>query len=419
MADLSFLKILDKPIAVLGLGISGRAVAQACVDAGVPFHAWDDNAETRARYENEFPIKNFSDALKDYAFLVPSAGMKPDHSILAKAAEQKISIQSDVDLLLQSAPRANVIAITGTNGKSTTTALIGHVLKEAAYNVQVGGNIGKAACSLLPLDSDGWYVLEMSSYMLEITANPIADVAVLLNVTPDHLDWHETFENYKAAKEKIFRQREGRPPQKRVYGLSMPHHESVLGLPDFSQQPYLKGAHNQENMVAAFAVCRAIGMDRDTIEKHIMSFEGLAHRQKQVATYQQIEFINDSKATNADATSKALASFDNIYWIVGGMPKSDGIDGLDVFYPKIKSAYLIGQASQEFARKLEGHVSYQECGTIAAATAQAFKDALQSSKPAVILLSPACASFDQYKNFEQRGDDFAAQVQRVLQEAQS
>ncbi len=415
MADLSYLKKLSKPVAVLGLGVSGRAVAQACMDAGVEFHAWDDNAETREKYAQIFPIADFSDRLTDYAFLVPSAGMKPTHPILQKAYEQKIQIYSDVDLLLQSAPSANVIAITGTNGKSTTTALIGHILKQAAYNVQVGGNIGNAACSLLPLDRDGWYVLEMSSYMLEITANPIADVAVLLNVTPDHLDWHGTFENYKAAKEKIFRQRDGKPPQKRVYGLSMPQHEAVLGLPDFSAQPFLKGAHNHENMEVAFAVCRAIGMDRDTIEKHIMSFEGLAHRQKRVAVYKNVEFINDSKATNADATSKALASFENIYWIVGGMPKSDGLNGLDVFYPKIKKAYLIGQASEAFAQVLDGKLPALQCETIAKATEAALKDALQDDAHAVVLLSPACASFDQYKNFEQRGDDFAAQVHILLE----
>jgi UDP-N-acetylmuramoylalanine--D-glutamate ligase len=410
MADLSFLKKLDKPVAVYGLGVTGRAVADALKQSGIDFNIWDDSNETREKYKNVYPVKDFTNDLSGYAFLVPPPGMKPTHPVL-----QKSKILSDIDLLLQSAPDATVIGITGTNGKSTTTALIGHVLQQASLKVAVGGNIGQAACSLPSLDKTGFYVLELSSYQLEITANPVADIAVLLNITPDHLDWHGTLENYKAAKQKIFRQRESKPQQIKILGMSMLDKLS-FDFPELQNHPFLKGQHNQENIVAAIDVCRAVGLDDKTIIKHILTFEGLAHRQKNVGQYKNITFINDSKATNAEATSKALASFENIYWIVGGLPKSDGLDGLDRFYPKIKQAYLIGQASAEFAKTLEGKLPFAECGTIHNAVAKAFKDALNDKDQTVILLSPACASFDQYKNFEQRGDDFIAQVNAILKE---
>ena len=409
MADLSFLKTLNKPIAILGLGVSGSAVAQACIDAGVPFHAWDDNVINRGKVPSEY-MNDFSGDVSQYAFLVPSAGIKPSHPIIQKFD----AIRSDVDLLVESAPDATFIAITGTNGKSTTTALIGHILEQAGLSVAVGGNIGKAACSLPTLGKGGFYVLELSSYMLEITANPMADIAVLLNITPDHLDWHGTMDHYVAAKQKIFRQRESRPAQIAVYGRSMA--ASAQEWPALPEHPFLKGVHNQENIYAAMDACRAAGLDDDTIFKHLMTFEGLSHRQKKVGQRGDILFINDSKATNADATSKALASYDEMYWIVGGMPKSDGLNGLDVYYPKIKHAYLIGQASEAFAKTLDGHVPTTTSGTMKNAVAQAYADAKQNGGHAVVLLSPACASFDQYQNFEQRGDDFTACVNALLQE---
>lgn len=405
MADFSFLNTLDKPVAIFGYGISGKAVADACAQAKIAFTVWDE--------QNNYGT-DFTNHLEDYAFLVPSAGIKPTHPIIREAIAKNIPIYSDVDLLLQSAPDAHVVAITGTNGKSTTTALIGFILEQTGKKVAVGGNIGHAACSLPSLDADGIYVLELSSYMLHNTANPMADIAVHLNITPDHLDWHGSFEHYKSAKDRIFRQRENRAPQVRIYGVS-----SRKPTEDFSFLPphdFLKGEHNRENMIAALQACRACGLDDATILKHMAAFQGLAHRQKKVGSYKHIAFINDSKATNADATSKALASYDNIYWILGGLPKSDGINGLDVFYPKIKKAYLIGQASQEFAKVLDGSLPFMECGVMHTAIDEAFYDALNDDKHAVILLSPACASFDQYKSFEARGDDFTAHVQKILQD---
>jgi len=413
MADLSFLKTITQPIAVLGLGVSGQAVAEACLAANIPFHAWDENPDTRARLKDKYPIEDFTNNFSYYEFLVPSAGIKPSHPVMQKAAKANLKIFSDVDLLLQSAPRARVVGVTGTNGKSTTTALIGHILQQAGLKVAVGGNLGTAACSLPSLDEQGIYVLELSSYMLEISANPVADIAVLLNITPDHLDWHESMENYAAAKEKIFRQRPDHAPQVKIYGASMGKSDTDIHLP---AHPFLKGQHNQENMIAAVQVCRAVGLDDKTIFKHMLTFEGLPHRQKIVATYKNIRFVNDSKGTNPDATAKALASFDNIFWILGGQPTADKLNGLDTFYPKIRHAYLIGEASDEFATLLEGHIPYTKCEVMKAAVQQAFTAAQSYAEPATILLSPACKSWDQYPNYERRGDDFAAQVYSVLED---
>jgi UDP-N-acetylmuramoylalanine--D-glutamate ligase len=410
MADLSFLRSLLKDIAVYGLGVTGRSVADALLAADVPFAIWDDTPENREKYKDNYPVKDFTNDLSDYAFLVPPPGMKPTHPVL-----QKAKIFSDIDLLLQSAPEATVIGITGTNGKSTTTALIGHVLKQTGLNVAIGGNLGVAACSLPSLDETGYYVLELSSYQLEITANPVADIAVLLNITPDHLEWHGSFENYKAAKNKIFRQRPDRPKQIKIYGESLTRNAPEIPA-ELQNHPFLKGEHNQENIAATIEACRACGLDDATIVKHILSFEGLEHRQKIVGQYKNVTFINDSKATNVDSAAKALASFDNIYWILGGLPTDEMLNGLEVYYPKIKHAYLIGQASDDFACILKSHVDYTKCNMLKNAIEQAFQDAKQSSEPAVILLSPACKSYDQYTGFEQRGNDFIDQVHRVLQQ---
>lgn len=411
MADLSFLRDTYKPIAVLGLGVSGLAVAEALHQAGVPFHAWDDTAERRADAKARFPVVDITQNLDDYAFMVPAAGIKPSHPVMQAATSIHLPIFSDVDLLLLSAPDATVIGVTGTNGKSTTTALIDHVLRHAGVSVAMGGNIGIPACSLPSLQAGGVYILELSSYMLEISANPVADIAVLLNITPDHLDWHGTMENYVAAKEKIFRQRLNHAPQVRVYGQSMPQN---MGKMPLIVQPFLKGEHNAENIAATIAACRAVGLDDETILRHLQTFEGLAHRQKQVATIGSVTFINDSKATNTDSAAKALETFDNIYWLVGGMATDDKLNGLDRYFSKIHKAYLIGQASDEFAEILSGKLAFEECGTVKNAVAAAYSDAKNDVKPATVLLATACKSWDQYKNFEQRGDDFVAQV-RLLE----
>lgn len=396
MADISCFSDLKKPVAILGLGVSGRAVADACAAANVPYHGWDENKKEG---------HDFTGHLEEYAFLVPSAGIAPSHPVIAEAVAKNIPLHSDVDLLLQSAPDATVIAVTGTNGKSTTTALIAHILKAAGKNVAVGGNLGQAACSLPSLGADGIYVIEMSSYMLYYSANAVADIAVFLNITPDHQDWHGSMAHYKNSKERIFRQRDNRPPQVKIYGLSMGQTADTYVLPDHE---FLKGAHNHENRVAALEACRACGLDDATILHHMQSFGGLPHRQKRVTVIGDVQFINDSKGTNPDATSKALSSFENMFWIVGGQATADKLSGLEQFYPKIRHAYLIGEAQDEFAGLLNGVLPYTKCGVMAKAVEQAFVDARKSGDKAVVLLSPACKSWDQYKNYEERGLEFEA-----------
>lgn len=428
MADFSYLKSLKKPIAIAGLAVTGSAVVKACDEAGIPFHLWDDKQETRDDYAAQgYTIKDFSDDLSDYAFLVPTAGMKPSHPIIQKAIEQNIPIHSDVDLLYQSAPEATYIGITGTNGKSTTTALLGHILTCLEKPHVIGGNIGIAVASLPSFDKEGAYVLEMSSYQLDITNQTKFNIAVCLNITPDHLAWHGTMENYIVAKEKIFRT--SGKKQTAILGTNTPScqaiHEKLktsavhdvidLSFPlpkGLDAIATLKGEHNQQNIAAAYAVCQKLGIADDDFIKAVQSFPGLIHRQQIVDTINGVTFINDSKATNADATSKALLSFNHIHWIIGGEDKDDGLNGLDKFYSKIKHAYLIGKASDRFANDLNDILDYTKCQTLDVAVSQTYKNAMAGD---VVLFSPACASFDQYANFEKRGEHFIALVQNLKQ----
>jgi UDP-N-acetylmuramoylalanine--D-glutamate ligase len=448
MADLSSFKSLKKPLAVLGLGVSGKAVVEAATQAGIPFAAWDDNAERRAQFA-QYNIMDFLNDLSGYAALVPAAGIKPSHPVLQNAGTQNIPILSDIDLLIQSAPDARVIGITGTDGKSTTTALIGHILKANNKNIAVGGNIGMAACSLPSLKSDGVYVLELSSYQLEITAKPVCDIAVFLNLAPDHIDWHGTQANYFNAKKKITLPRADRLKQKTVVGidssetaqlalqLKMSDHHTVTSIStkksadvtvrdgrlydgnkeiaDISTHPFLKGEHNGQNIAAAYAALRAFGLSAEQIIAPLMTFEGLPHRQKKIAQYKNITFIEDSKATNVNSAGQALNTFDNIYWILGGQLVDSEIERLQEYYPKVRHAFLIGEGSAVFAKKLEKKIPFTECGTMDKAVAAAFQLAQNDMQPAVILLSPIGKSFDQYKSYAERGDDFTAQVQSILQ----
>jgi UDP-N-acetylmuramoylalanine--D-glutamate ligase len=360
---------------------------------------------------------------------------------------------SDVELLWRARRSARFVAITGTNGKSTTTALIAHVLKAAGLEIVAGGNIGTPALDLPALGPRGVYVLELSSYQLEITPSAIYDVAVLLNITPDHLDRHGGMDGYVAAKRLIFRGQgeddtaivgvddgicrriradlAARGAQ-RVVAISA--FDGAAGgvfaggqwliddldrlsrpLADLSRARALPGTHNGQNAAAAYAVARALDVPAEIAAKALLDFPGLAHRQELVGTADGVRFINDSKATNADAAARALESYENIFWIAGGIAKEGGIAPLAPFFPHIAHAFLIGQAAPDFARTLEGRVPHTSCGTLEAALDAAHKAARAAGKkPAVVLLSPACASFDQFKNFEARGDAFRALVRARL-----
>jgi len=352
-----------------------------------------------------------------------------------------------------SCPTARYAGITGTNGKSTTTALVGHILKAAGIRVAIGGNLGIAALLLEALGADGVYVLEMSSYQLELTKSLAFDVAVLLNITPDHLDRHGGMDGYVAAKERIFAGQNAR--RAAIIGvddaicrgiaakLAAAGHKVIpisaetaaLGgvyiadgqlvddidraqrrVLDLAQAERLPGRHNWQNAAAAFAAARALGVDAHDAVQGIKSFPGLAHRQELIATIDGVRYINDSKATNADATAKALACYDDICWIAGGVAKEGGIASLAPYFPRIRHAFLIGEAAPAFAVTLAGKVPSTRSGDLATALRQAHDAARQGG---TVLLSPACASFDQFTDFEARGDAFRRLVDALRAEARA
>jgi UDP-N-acetylmuramoylalanine--D-glutamate ligase len=450
--------LTDRTLAVLGLGKSGLVAAKALKASGATVWAWDDSAAQRAKLAAE-GIEPVDLAMADWAridALVLSPGIPHTfpqaHPVAAKAKAASKPIIGDVELLLRAQPHARLLAITGTNGKSTTTALSGHILASAGRQVAVGGNIGTPALALPALGAAGIYVLELSSYQLEITPSLKPTVAILLNITPDHIDRHGDMAGYVAAKERIFQRqtagdmavvgiddatsramhdrllaRKGprvvaissiRPAPGGVSGAGGKLVDDLDGkaetLLDLTGIATLPGEHNWQNTAAAYAAMRALGLQRGPILEGIRSYPGLAHRQELIATIAGVRYVNDSKATNADAAQKALVCYQPIYWILGGKPKEGGIESLKPLFPRIAHAYLIGEASAEFARALKGQVAATECGTLDRAVAAAHAQAQADRRPgAVVLLSPACASFDQFANFEQRGEAFRQLVLKL------
>jgi UDP-N-acetylmuramoylalanine--D-glutamate ligase len=439
-----------KKVAVLGLARSGRAATAALMTSGAEVLAWDDSEKTRSGIAAELPLAD--PARIDWhqvAALMLSPGIPHSfptpHPAVVAARAAGVPIIGDIELLGRAQPQARYIGITGTNGKSTTTALIGHILATAGRKAEVGGNLGPPALGLVPLEADGTYVLEMSSFQLELVDTLVFDVAVLLNITPDHLDRHGDMAGYVAAKKRIFSgqvadataivgiddaicrdlaaalRRDGRA---RVVPISVTEavpdgvYIDADGLVDaldgaarrvfdLAEAPRLPGLHNAQNIAAAYAVARRAGISAEAAVAGIRSFPGLAHRQELVDTIDGVRYINDSKATNADATEKALACYEAIYWIAGGLPKAGGITSLAPYFKRLRHAFLIGNATGEFAATLDGKVSYSRCGDLATALTAASDRARGEHVPgAVVLLSPACASFDQFPNFEVRGDTF-------------
>ncbi|TAN54858.1 MAG: UDP-N-acetylmuramoyl-L-alanine--D-glutamate ligase [Rhodospirillales bacterium] len=436
--------------AVMGLGRSGLSAARALLQSGAEVWAWDDKEETRAAAgKMGVPLVNLAECdWKRPEILVWSPGIphtwpRP-HPIAEMARKAGRPILCDIDLLLRARSEASYVAITGTNGKSTTTSLIGHIFKRAGRKVAIGGNLGTPALDLAPLDRTGTYVLELSSYQLELVPSAGFGVAVMLNITPDHLGRHGGMDGYVAAKRRIFEHQP--PPATAIVGIDDEHgrqictelkalarkvvpissqtqvaggvhaadgllvddrqglNESVI---DLNSVRTLPGRHNWQNAAAAYAAATASGLDQGAIVEAIRTFPGLAHRQEFVGIKDGIRFVNDSKATNADAAEKALVCYDAIYWIAGGQAKEGGIDSLVQHFPRIRHAFLIGEAAPAFARTLEGKVAFTQCGDLATATKAAHAMALRDGiDGAVVLLSPACASWDQFKSFEERGDRF-------------
>ncbi|MGP9809903.1 UDP-N-acetylmuramoyl-L-alanine--D-glutamate ligase [Rhodopseudomonas sp. NSM] len=441
-------------VAVFGLGGSGLASCHALRAGGAEVIACDDNLDrmVEAAQANFITadLRNLSWSNFDALVLTPGVPLThptPHWSVL-KAREAGVEVIGDVELFCRErrlhAPTAPFVAITGTNGKSTTTALIAHLMRQAGYDTQMGGNIGTAILSLEPPSAGRVHVIEMSSYQIDLTPSLDPSVGILLNVTEDHIDRHGTIEHYAAVKERLVAgvqdggtaiigvddgfgrdaadrlERAG----KRVVRISVKQplasgitadRETIVRADGGASHEIaklggigsLRGLHNAQNAAAASAAALALGVSAELLQKGLRSFPGLAHRMEQVGRQGLTLFVNDSKGTNADATAKALSSFGEIFWIAGGKPKTGGIESLAEYFPRIRKAYLIGEAAQEFAATLEGRVAYEISETLDNAVPAAARDAAASGLPEpVVLLSPACASFDQFRNFEIRGTRF-------------
>ncbi|MGV8839438.1 MAG: UDP-N-acetylmuramoyl-L-alanine--D-glutamate ligase [Bauldia sp.] len=442
-------------VAVFGLGKSGIASAKSLVAGGAAPVCWDDSEKSRAAAAAEgLTVLDLNDIeWGGMAALVLAPGVPLTHPAphwtVRKAEEAGVPVIGDLEIFslerARHAPDAPFVAITGTNGKSTTTALIAHLLVAAGRDVQLGGNIGTATLSLKPPATGRYHVLECSSFQIETAPSVHPSVGVHLNLSPDHLDRHGTFERYASIKAGLaaasdvavvgvddvdsariadhVAQAGGRViriSQKQTLAHGVTVRDGVViavengaatPIAPLAGIPSLRGAHNAQNATAAVAVLLALGVAKETIAPALKTFPGLPHRMEEVGRRGHVLYVNDSKATNADATGKALASFNHIYWIVGGRPKSDGLTGLDPFFPRIARAFLIGEAAEAFAGVLEGQVPFEIVGTLEAATAAASAMALSDASPeAVVLLSPACASFDQFRSFEHRGDVFRGLV---------
>ncbi|MEQ9489263.1 MAG: UDP-N-acetylmuramoyl-L-alanine--D-glutamate ligase [Alphaproteobacteria bacterium] len=447
-------------VAVVGLGKSGCSAAAALAAGGADVWAWDDLESGRLDAESKnIPVRDaFSDAGANPAALVLSPGVPfrfPEpHRSVTEAQKKNIPVLGDVELLYRAQPDARYIGITGTNGKSTTTALIGHILQTAGRTAEVGGNLGTPPLDLAPLDETGTYVLELSSYQLDLVSTTRFDITVLLNISPDHLDRHGGIDGYVAAKARIFdRQGAGQTavigiddaraaaladaiePSVSVIRIATTkdadvcvrdgnlvdcmagQDAEVLRLADAGALP---GLHNAQNMAAAYAVCRTAGLAPDEIVSAIKTFPGLPHRLQTVGSVAGIRFVNDSKATNAEAAGKALSSFPSIYWVAGGREKQGGYDDVIALFDHVRAAFLIGEASENMMRVFESRIPCHSCGTLDVAVRKAFTlakgELAQGNEQPVVLLSPACASFDQFPNFEVRGEAFVKTVAAIAQQ---
>ncbi|QNM82526.1 UDP-N-acetylmuramoyl-L-alanine--D-glutamate ligase [Sphingomonas sabuli] len=474
-----------KHYAVYGLARSGLATVEALLASGARVTAWDGSEKTRENFRssraksrgagitevrpstapgtNEVELVDLDTAdLTEFDSLVVTPGLPLNrHPIAARAREARLEIIGDIELFARARselPPHKVVGITGTNGKSTTTALVHHLLKTAGVPTTMGGNIGLPILSQDPLPAGGVYVLELSSYQIDLTQSLDCDVAVLLNITPDHLDRYESFEAYAASKARLFAMQSAassavvvgddvssgdlaatlgarRVPTAlgtwggpdavslcpdttiRLLGANRTVESSLLigddRHGDQSQWPTLQGPHNAQNVLAAvaavhtLAVGHGVPMPEAAIAEGLRAFPGLPHRMERAATHDGVLFVNDSKATNPTATAPALAAFKPVRWILGGQAKSDDLDECAPHFGNVASAYTIGEAAELFERLLNPHMPVKNCGKLADAVRQAARD----SQPGdTVLLSPACASFDQFRDFEDRGDQFKALV---------
>lgn len=453
-----------KTVAIFGLGRSGLSAARALKAGGAEPILWDDKPQNLMAATREgFTVENLAQTdWSQIAALVLSPGVPLTHPephwTVKQAAAANVPVIGDIELFARTVAanpahlRPKTIAITGTNGKSTTTALIGHILKSSGRATHVGGNIG---IGILDLPEDmhqgSVYVIETSSYQLDLCQSFAPDVAILMNITPDHLDRHGGMDGYIAAKKRIFmRQSEAQTAvigadddytqaliselksksnqkvtaisSQRILGQGVyaiggviydatgPQARQIIDLKSVSS---LTGRHNWQNACAAFAACKALGLTSEQIADGMRSFGGLDHRMQEIGRIGKVRFINDSKATNADAARQAMSSFDRFYWIAGGRAKSGGIESLSDLFSRVKGAYLIGEAADLFEKTIGKAAPCIASRNLLTAVAQAFADAEKTGQPEIVLFSPACASFDQFSDFEARGDAFKQAVAEI------
>jgi len=421
--------------AVLGLARSGLATVRALAAAGAHVVAWDSNSAAREKAGAIDGVLIHDPATLDLtgaAGLVVSPGVPLNtHPLVAQARAAGVPVIGDIELFAEARgalPPHRVVGITGTNGKSTTTALVHHMLATAGVPTLMGGNIGLPILGQEPLSPNdtgaGVYVLELSSYQIDLTQSLDCDVAVLLNLTPDHLDRYDGFDGYAASKARLF-------------AMQSPDHAAVVGIGDApsatiarslsargehltkiapgvcmdqSRWPSLQGPHNAQNALAAIAVAKALGVAEADIDRALASFTGLPHRMELVGTHAGVAYVNDSKATNPDSTAPALGAFDRVHWIVGGQAKSDDLDACAPFFGHVARAYTIGEAGPRFAALLAPTMPVDRCDTLDSAVAAAARNAVAGE---TVLLSPACASFDQFRDYEERGDAFRRAVEAL------
>ncbi|MGI9480032.1 MAG: UDP-N-acetylmuramoyl-L-alanine--D-glutamate ligase [Hyphomicrobiaceae bacterium] len=439
-------------VAVFGLGRSGTVTCKSLVAGGATVLAWDDHEGARVAAMAEGLALTDLDSADWHGIdsLVLAPGVPLTHPVphwtVIRARECGVEVIGDIEIFVRErealALQAPFIAITGTNGKSTTTALIAHILASTGRDVQLGGNIGVPILSLEPPAPDRIYVVEMSSYQIDLTPTLRPTVGILLNISPDHIDRHGTFENYVATKARLVRNAENAVisvDDSAVAGIAnelIADHASTIPISAKSKLvdgyyfdngrvynardggrgvvavlddlPALRGLHSAQNVMATCAAMEVVGVPASELGNGLGSFPGLAHRLEEIGRRRGIVFVNDSKATNAESAAVALASFKaDIFWICGGRAKQGGVSGLVDYFPRIARAYLIGESQEDFAAQLEGKVDFARCGTLEVAIAAAARDAANSAgREPIVLLAPACASFDQYESFETRGDHF-------------
>ncbi len=402
----------DKKYAVLGLARSGRATVEALLASGAQVMAWDSREDARAQFAGRVKLADPVEAdLTGYAGVVVSPGVPLNtHPIKPHADSFDVPVIGDIELFAQARadlPPHKVVGITGTNGKSTTTALVHHILKTAGVPATMGGNIGLPILEQPPLAAGGVYVLELSSYQIDLTYSLDCDVAVLLNVTPDHLDRYEDFEAYRDSKLRLFTMQSNGH-----VAIDVSDDDAARDQLDLTDAPSLQGPHNAQNAAAAGAVASALGIDGAALATAFRTYTGLPHRMERVAEINGVVFVNDSKGTNTAATAPALAAFTNVHWILGGLAKEPGLAETEAELGAVKAAYTIGTSGPDFAALLRGRVFVIEAGTLDAAVAAAAQAAVPGD---VVLLSPAGASFDQFRDFEHRGDEFRRLVMELMQ----